>query len=82
MTPATITRLDLLLAAPEIFLLAAACVILLVDLFLDDAKRIVTFVLSLLALAGTAWSLGRCSSASVCSTTACTAARSPTTAAS
>jgi NADH-quinone oxidoreductase subunit N len=55
MTPATITRLDLALAAPEIFLLAAVCVILLVDLFLEDSRRFVTFVLSLLALAGTAW---------------------------
>ncbi|MCU0768093.1 MAG: NADH-quinone oxidoreductase subunit NuoN [Burkholderiaceae bacterium] len=59
MTPATITRLDLLLAAPEIFLLSAICVILLVDLFLDDARRVVTFVLSLVALAGTAWVTAR-----------------------
>ena len=59
MSPATITRLDLVLAAPEIFLLAAVCVILLVDLFLDDAKRVVTFVLSLLALAGTAYITAR-----------------------
>ena len=59
MTPATITRLDLLLAAPEIFLLAAICVILLVDLFLDDARRVVMFVLSLVALAGTAWVTAR-----------------------
>ncbi len=56
MTPApAITRLDLLLAAPEIFLLGAACVILLVDLFLEDRSRWVTFVLSLLAIAGTSW---------------------------
>ena len=55
MNPASITRLDLLLAAPEIFLLTATCVILLVDLFVDDARRVITFVLSLLALAGTAW---------------------------
>jgi len=59
MTPATITRLDLVLAAPEIFLLAATCVILLLDLFLDEARRIVTFVLSLLALAGTAYVTSR-----------------------
>ena len=49
MNPASITRLDLALAAPEIFLLAATCVILLVDLFLDDKNRWETFVLSLLA---------------------------------
>jgi NADH-quinone oxidoreductase subunit N len=59
MTPATITRLDLLLAAPEIFLLAATCVILLVDLFLDDSRRVVTFFLSLVALAGVAWITAR-----------------------
>ena len=51
MTPATITRLDLTLAAPEIFLLTAACVILLIDLFLDDRRRAITFILSLVALA-------------------------------
>ena len=55
MNPAIITRLDLLLAAPEIFLLAATCLILLVDLFLDDSRRWQTFVLSIVALAGTAW---------------------------
>jgi NADH-quinone oxidoreductase subunit N len=55
MNPASITRLDLALAAPEIFLLAATCVILLIDLFLDDKNRWETFVLSLLALAGTSW---------------------------
>jgi NADH-quinone oxidoreductase subunit N len=59
MNPASITSVDLLLAAPEIFLLTAACVILLVDLFLDDNQRVVTFVLSLLALAGTAWITSR-----------------------
>jgi NADH-quinone oxidoreductase subunit N len=59
MNPASITRLDLLLAAPEIFLLTAACVIMLVDLFLDDERRIVTFVLSLVALAGAAWVTAR-----------------------
>jgi NADH-quinone oxidoreductase subunit N len=52
MNPASITRLDLALAAPEIFVLTATCVILLIDLFLDDKRRGVTFVLSLLALAG------------------------------
>jgi NADH-quinone oxidoreductase subunit N len=55
MNPASITRLDLALAAPEIFLLAATCVILLIDLFLDEKNRWETFVLSLLALAGASW---------------------------
>jgi NADH-quinone oxidoreductase subunit N len=48
-----------MLAAPEIFLLAATCVILLIDLFLDDAHRWETFVLSLAALAGAAWVTAR-----------------------
>ena len=59
MNPASITRLDLVLAAPEIFLLTATCVILLADLFVSDERRIVTFVLSLAALAGAAWVTAR-----------------------
>ena len=55
MNPASITRLDLLLAAPEMFVLAATCVVLLVDLFLMERTRWVTFVLSLLTLAGASW---------------------------
>ena len=55
MNPASITRLDLLLASPEIFLLAAACAVLLVDLFLSERTRWVTFVLALLTLAGTSF---------------------------
>jgi NADH-quinone oxidoreductase subunit N len=55
MNPASITRLDLALAAPEIFMLAAISVVLLVDLFLSDRQRWVTFALSLLALAGASW---------------------------
>jgi NADH-quinone oxidoreductase subunit N len=47
--------LDLMPAAAEIFLLAAACAILLVDLFVDDRRRWVTYLLSIVALAGTAW---------------------------
>jgi NADH-quinone oxidoreductase subunit N len=59
MNPASITRLDLVLAAPEIFLLAATCVILLIDLFLDDEQRWWTFVFSLVALAGASWITAR-----------------------
>ena len=55
MNPAIITRFDLWLAAPEIFVLAAACIILLVDIFLDERTRWESFALSLLALAGAAW---------------------------
>jgi NADH-quinone oxidoreductase subunit N len=52
---ATITPLDLRLAAPEMTLLAATCVVLLVDLFISDRQRWVTFALSLVALAVTSW---------------------------
>jgi NADH-quinone oxidoreductase subunit N len=55
MNPAIITRFDLWLAAPEIFVLAAACIILLVDIFLDERTRWESFALSLLALAGASW---------------------------
>jgi NADH-quinone oxidoreductase subunit N len=48
---APVTIPGLLPAAAEIFLLAMACVILVVDLFLADARRHVTYVLSLLTLA-------------------------------
>jgi NADH-quinone oxidoreductase subunit N len=43
------------LVAPESFLLAAACVILVVDVFLPDRQRQVTYLLSLVTLAITAW---------------------------
>jgi NADH-quinone oxidoreductase subunit N len=46
--------LNLTAAAPEIFLLAMLCVILVIDLFLDESRRHVTMMLSLLALAVTA----------------------------
>src|SRR5712672_1419544 len=51
-----LTRLPImLLAYPEIFLLAAGCAILVIDLFLKDATRWVTYVLSLAALLGCAF---------------------------
>jgi NADH-quinone oxidoreductase subunit N len=59
MNPASITTLDLVLAAPEMFLLAATCVILLIDLFLDNEQRWLTFALSLVALAGASWITSR-----------------------
>jgi NADH-quinone oxidoreductase subunit N len=55
MNPASITRLDLVLAAPEIFMLTAVCIVLVVDLFLTERTRWVTFLLSLLTLAGASW---------------------------
>ncbi len=45
---------DLAPAAAEIFLLAAACTVLLVDLFLDDRRRWITHFLTIAALAGAA----------------------------
>ena len=41
-------------AAAEIYLLAAICVVLLVDVFLNDRQRWVTFALSMLTLVGAA----------------------------
>ena len=41
-------------AGAEVFLLAAACVLLLVDLFLDDRRRWVSYLLAIVALAGAA----------------------------
>jgi NADH-quinone oxidoreductase subunit N len=40
-------------AYPEIFLLGAVCVILVADLFVTDANRVVTYVLTQAALSGT-----------------------------
>lgn len=43
-------NMNLIPVYPEIFLLIATSVILLIDMFLPDAKRVVTYLLSLLAL--------------------------------
>lgn len=43
-------NLNLIPVLPEIFLAIAICAILLIDLFLSDAKRYITYVLSLAAL--------------------------------
>ncbi len=45
---------DFVLAAPEILLLGGTCVVLLLDLFLSDRLRQVSYFLSLLTLAATA----------------------------
>jgi len=50
-----LANFNLVAAYPEVFVLSAACVILLVDLFLSDAQRVVSYVLSLLTLVGAAW---------------------------
>ncbi|MGL4517090.1 MAG: NADH-quinone oxidoreductase subunit NuoN [Shewanella sp.] len=50
----TWTSLNAWVAAPEIFLLCATCAILLLDLFISDAKRHITYVLTLITLGVTA----------------------------
>jgi NADH-quinone oxidoreductase subunit N len=50
----TMGATNLAAAAPEIFLLAMVCTILVVDLFLDDARRHWSYGLTLLTLAATA----------------------------
>ncbi len=50
MTPMTIPAMNLLPAYPEIFLLLAASAILIIDMFVSDAKRSVTYYLSLGAI--------------------------------
>lgn len=52
---AVVTNFGMQAAAAEIFLLSAICVILLVDVFLSDSKRWITYALSLLTLAGCAF---------------------------
>jgi len=47
-------HMDFAMAAPEIFLLAATCVILVVDLMVPDTRRAVTQWLSVIALLATA----------------------------
>jgi NADH-quinone oxidoreductase subunit N len=51
----TWTSLNAWVAMPEIFLLCASCAVLLIDLFVSDAKRHITYVLTLLVLAVTAF---------------------------
>lgn len=47
--------LEIAPAYPEIFLLAATCMVLLVDLFVKDNQRVITYGLAQLSLAITAW---------------------------
>jgi NADH-quinone oxidoreductase subunit N len=47
------TTLNLFPAYPEMFLISAISVILVLDLFISDAKRVVTYLLAQLALLGT-----------------------------
>jgi NADH-quinone oxidoreductase subunit N len=51
-----LTGLPIMLPAyPEIFLLASGCAILVIDLFLKEERRWLTYALSLAALAGCAF---------------------------
>ena len=51
----TLTWAELAPAGAEVFLLAAICVVLLVDLWLDDRRRWITYLLAIVSLAGAAW---------------------------
>ena len=59
MSAPVIASFEFAAASAELFLLAAICVILLVDVFLSERTRWVTFALSLLALAGAAFATVR-----------------------
>src|SRR5687768_5129970 len=50
-----INSLGMHAVAAEIFLASAICVILLIDVFLSERTRWITYGLSLLSLAGAAW---------------------------
>src|ERR1700682_4390498 len=51
--------LDFALATPEMFLLGATCLILLVDLFVSDRQRQLAYLLSLVTLAVVGWLVAR-----------------------
>ena len=51
------TKLDFLPVLPEILLLGGACSILLIDLFLSDARRAASFWLTQLTLLAGAWAI-------------------------
>ena len=48
---------DYIVAAPEMTLLGLICVVLIADLFIDDERRVLTFWITLAALAVTFWTL-------------------------
>ena len=50
---------EFLPAVPEMFVLAMICVILIVDLFLSEERRDISFTLALVTLAGAAWLTSR-----------------------
>ena len=52
---AVVNNLNMQAAAAEIFLLSAICAFLLIDVFLDDSKRWITYGLTMLTLVGCAF---------------------------
>jgi NADH-quinone oxidoreductase subunit N len=58
MNPTGFPLPDLAPAVPEIFLLTAACVVLLLDLFLTDESRWISYLLTLASLVGCALLIG------------------------
>ncbi len=54
MTPSSFEMPNLLPAVPEMFVLAATCVILIVDLFVHKDKKVITYLMSLATLVGAA----------------------------
>ena len=55
MSEQVISHLNLGVASAEIFMISAICVILLIDVFLSERSRWITYALSLLTLAGAAF---------------------------
>ncbi len=54
MTPSSFEIPNFLPAVPEVFVLAATCVILLADLYIRDDKKVITYLMSLATLVGAA----------------------------
>ncbi|HKO66757.1 MAG TPA: NADH:ubiquinone oxidoreductase subunit N, partial [Burkholderiaceae bacterium] len=52
------SSLGLIVALPEIVLLVTACIVLVVDLFVSDERRNVTYALTLLAMLAAAVAVG------------------------
>ena len=52
MNPAIITRLDMTLAAPEIFILSAACIILLIDLLIITEQPAILLPIAIISTLG------------------------------
>ena len=51
----TLSTLELSLAAPEIFVLTMACVVLMAAAFAGEKNQTLSYILSILTLVGAAW---------------------------